>query len=100
MLTVNDCIAFSELLPDEIDAISRHERLNFMVALQKGRTFLDKPWGAPAIRQMMRGNLAEAMRRNQTSDCRHLTEVYTRFRARHPGGVDRRLEAARKQGDR
>ena len=95
MLTVNDCIVFSELLPEEIEAISRHEGLSFMVALEKGSSLLDNPWGAPAIRQMLRDNLSEAMRRNQSGHCLHLTEVYARFHARHPGGVDRRLGSAR-----
>ncbi|UEM02673.1 hypothetical protein JL101_022245 [Skermanella rosea] len=93
MLTLNDCIAFSDLLPEEIEEISRHERLGFVVALAKGHSLLDRPWGAPAIRQMMRDNLVRAMRRGDAARCAPTMEVYHRFQVRHPGGIDRRRTA-------
>ncbi|UEM20023.1 hypothetical protein JL100_023555 [Skermanella mucosa] len=93
MLTLNDCIAFTDLLPEEVEEISRHERLGFVIALAKGHTLLDRPWGPPAIRQMMRDNLARAMRRGDAGRCGPMVETYRRFQVRHPGGVDRRRSA-------
>jgi hypothetical protein len=91
MLTLDDCIAFSDLLPEEIDEICRHERLGFMVALAKGHSFLERPWGPTAIRQMMRDNLTRLMRGGEIKRATPTLETYHRFQARHPGGVERRV---------
>jgi len=90
VLTLNDCIAFSELLPEEIEEICRHERLGFMSAMAKGRNLLDQPWGEPAIRQILHDNLAEAMKTRHAAQCGKTMETYQDFQARHPGGIDRR----------
>ena len=90
MLTLNDCIAFSDLLPEEIEEISRHERLGFMSAMAKGRNLLDQPWGAPAIRQILHDNLTAAMKTRHAARCGRAMETYQGFQARHPGGIDRR----------
>ena len=90
MLTLNDCIALSDLLPEEIEEISRHERLGFVPAMAKGHNLLNQPWGPPAIRQILRDNMAAALRAPHVERCGRAMETYQGFQARHPGGVDRR----------
>jgi hypothetical protein len=90
VLTLNDCIALSDLLPEEIEEISRHERLGFVPAMAKRHSLLNQPWGPPAIRQILRDNLTAAMRNPHTEQCGRVIETYHAFEARHPGGIDRR----------
>ena len=90
MLTLNDCIALSDLLPEEIEEISHHERLGFVPAMAKGHSLLNQPWGPPAIRQILHDNLTAALRGHQIERCGRAMETYESFQARHPGGTDRR----------
>ena len=90
MLTLNDCIALSDLLPEEIEEISRHERLGFVPAIAKGHNLLNQPWGPPATRQIIHDNLTAALRTQQIERCGRAMETYESFQARHPGGTDRR----------
>jgi len=53
MLTLEDCIAFSELSEDEIDAIAEHEHITEMAALELGNYLVHTPSGekpTPACR--------------------------------------------------
>ena len=90
MLTLNDCIALSDLLPEEIEEISHHERLGFVPAMVKGHSLLSQPWGPPAISQILRDNLTAALRTQQVERCGRAMETYQSFQARHPDGIDRR----------
>ena len=90
MLTLNDCIALSDLLPEEIEEISRHEHLGFVPAIAKAHNLLNQPWGPPAIRQILHDNLNAALRTQQIERCGRAMETYQSFQARHPGGTDRR----------
>jgi len=90
VLTLNDCIALSDLLPEEIEEISRHERLGFVPAMAKGHNLLNQPWGLPAIRQILRDNMAAAVRTSQVERCGRAMEACQGFQARHPDGIDRR----------
>jgi len=90
VLTLNDCIALSDLLPEEIEEISRHEGLGFVTAMAKGHSLLNQPWGPPAIRQILHDNLTAALRTRQIERCGRAMETYHSFQTRHPGGIDRR----------
>jgi hypothetical protein len=90
VLTLNDCIALSDLLPEEIEEISRHEHLGFVSAIAKGHDLLNQPWGPPAIRQILHDNLTAAQGTHQAERCDRTMETYESFQARHPGGIDRR----------
>ena len=39
MLTYNDCLGFSELTPEQVSALARHEHLPEIVALEMGGAF-------------------------------------------------------------
>jgi hypothetical protein len=90
MLSIIDCLGMHELSPDELEAIAEHERLPFIVALEKGATIMDQSWGQPAVRQMVRDNLAHAQNDGQLRRVPQLRDLYLRTCMHLPGGIDRR----------
>lgn len=67
MLTLEDCIALSELTQDEIAAIGMHENLPEIVAAELGCYLVHMPTGADAIGSMIRDDIAAAQARNDLS---------------------------------
>jgi len=72
MLTLEDCIAFSDLTLEEIDAIAEHEHLPEMIAAELGCYLVHCPDGRRAINVMMRDDIAVARSRG---DLRHAAEL-------------------------
>jgi len=92
MLTLRDCIEVAGLDPDEGFAVAHHEHLPDIVALEKEVTFLEKEWGAPAVRQMILDEVRCCC--EQGGDAHKAAEalaLLSRTVLAHPGGVDRRL---------
>lgn len=93
MLTLRDCIEVAGLDPDEVFAVAHHEHLPDIVALGKEVTFLEKEWGAPAVRQMVldevRAHCAEGGGVHKAAEA---LALLSRTLQAHPGGVDRRLD--------
>lgn len=53
MLTIEDCIALSDLTEEEIDAISEHEHIPEIVAAEYGNYLIHTPDGVPAIKRII-----------------------------------------------
>ncbi len=53
MLTVDDCIALSDLTQEEVDAISEHEHIPEIVAAEYGNYLIHTPDGVPAIKRII-----------------------------------------------
>ncbi|HUZ72706.1 MAG TPA: hypothetical protein VMU87_06960 [Stellaceae bacterium] len=60
MLTLEDCIALSELTEEEIDAIAEHEHLPEIVATELGYYLFQSDNGRQAIRVIIRDDIAAA----------------------------------------
>lgn len=60
MLTLEDCIAFSELSEDEIDAIAEHEHITEMAALELGNYLVHTPSGEKRIKKMIADDIRHA----------------------------------------
>ena len=60
MLTFEDCLGFSALTEEEIEAISQHEHLPEIVALELGNYLLHQPDGVPKIKRMILDDIADA----------------------------------------
>src|SRR4051794_15650110 len=60
MLTLEDCINFTDLSMREVNEVATHEGLPPIVALERGVTLLGEDWGRPALRQMIRDNIVTA----------------------------------------
>lgn len=90
MLTLQDCIALSELTPEELMVIAHHEHLPDIVAAEKGYALLQKEWGNPALRQMMLDEISAALREGRKQAALDLLSQLRECCEKHPGGVDRR----------
>ncbi|HSO07170.1 MAG TPA: hypothetical protein VLW45_08015 [Pelomicrobium sp.] len=53
MLSLEDCLALSELTEDEIDAIAEHEHIPEMAALELGNYLVQTPEGEKRIKRMI-----------------------------------------------
>jgi hypothetical protein len=85
MLTLEDCIALSELTKEEIDAIAEHEHLPEIVATELGAYLIHLPGGEQAIKAMIRDDIAAAQARGDHLHSaklklvlRHFNEQYLR----------------------
>ncbi|EKV32587.1 hypothetical protein C882_2666 [Caenispirillum salinarum AK4] len=92
MLTLQDCIALSDLTPEELMVIAHHEHLPDIVAVEKGYAFLQKEWGNPALRQMMLDEVSAALRDGRKQAALELLAQLRDCCEKHPGGRDRRLQ--------
>lgn len=72
MLTLEDCIAFSDLTRQEIDAIAEHEHLPATIAAELGCYLVHRPDGQHTIRAMIRDDIDAARGRG---DLRHSAEL-------------------------
>lgn len=61
MLTLEDCIAFSELTPAEVEAIAEHEHVPAIIATELGNYLMRLPDGPEKICTMIRDDIVAAM---------------------------------------
>lgn len=72
MLTLEDCIALSDLAVEEIDAIAEHEHLPETIAAELGCYLVHRRDGRRLIRAMIRDDIELARKRG---DLRHSAEL-------------------------
>ena len=92
MSTLRDCVDLSGVEPGEIDAVAEHEGLSFIVAMEKGAWMLDQSWGAAALRQIIRDDVAVAAARGASQHAQELRVTYQITDHRLPPGQDRRRD--------
>lgn len=63
MLTYDDCVGLSELRPEEVAAIARHEHLTEIAALCLGSSLLGTEGGKHAIQRMILETIEDACKR-------------------------------------
>lgn len=81
MVTFDECLSFTCLTIDEIDAIARHERLSTFAAAELGEAMAKTPQGLRLIRQFMEESLAACRHPRQAQ---RLQDTLQRFRANYP----------------
>jgi hypothetical protein len=84
MLTLEDCIALSELTEEEIDAISEHERIPEVAALEYGNYLIHTPDGVPAIKRIILDDIDRARARDDLKHALALRLVLRHFVQTHP----------------
>ncbi|MBP2290475.1 hypothetical protein [Azospirillum rugosum] len=84
MLTIDDCIALSDLTEDEIDAIAEHEHLPEMVAVELGCCLVHAADGPRRIARIIRDDIENARSHGQPRHADELTVVLDGFVAHHP----------------
>ncbi|SMH48573.1 hypothetical protein [Azospirillum agricola] len=87
----------SQLAPDEIAVIARHEHLTPAEAAVRGAEMLREPWGHAAMRQMVWDCLCEAKRRADAAETARLTDLYRRTCRRYACPHDRRVSPTREK---
>lgn len=83
MLTLEDCIALSELNEDEIAAISEHEHIPEIVAAEYGNYLLHTAEGVPVLKRLILDDIAAAERRSDLRHALHLRLVLRHFIRTH-----------------
>ncbi len=85
MLTFNDCLGLSELDPEQVAALARHEHLPEIVALEMGWSLCGTPEGKRQIRRMILDDIEAACRKGDTRDAARLGLALHRFLEAHLG---------------
>ncbi|NBB83698.1 MAG: hypothetical protein GVY28_09865 [Alphaproteobacteria bacterium] len=83
MLTIEDCIALSELTREEIDAIAEHEHVPEMVAAELGAYLVETRQGEKRISRMIRDDIAHAKARGDHAHAAKLRLVLRHFLDTH-----------------
>jgi hypothetical protein len=79
MLTLNDCIALSDLTAEEVAAIAEHEHLPEVVAAEFGCYLIHCPDGERAIKAIIRNHIAAAQARRDFRRAGELKLVLQHF---------------------
>ena len=87
MLTLQDCIAMSDLTQEEIDAIAEHEHIPEIVAAELGYYLVHSPEGVPMLKRMIIDDIEAARRRHDTKHALKLRLVLHHFIQTHPDSV-------------
>jgi len=83
MLTIDDCIALSELTKDEIDAIADEQHLPEIIAAELGNYLLHLPNGVKRIRRIIHDDIAAARERGDLRHAANLRLVLQHFVSEH-----------------
>jgi len=86
MLSLEDCLALSELSEDEILAIAEHENIPELAALELGNTLVKTAAGERRIEEMIAEDIAAAQRCGNLRHAAALKLVLRRFVAEHRAG--------------
>ena len=87
MLTFNDCVSFSELTEGEIEAISEHEHVPEILALELAQALLKSPGGIAQIKRFILDDIQHARACGNAAKAARFQAVYYRFDATHPGST-------------
>ena len=84
MLTLEDCIALSDLTEDEVLAIAEHEHLPEMLAVELGNYLIHSPNGVPLLKRMILDDIEAAKKRGDLEHAFRLRLVLRHFIRTHP----------------
>ena len=84
MLTFEDCLAFCELSEEEIAAISQHERVPEIIAIELGEYLIHTDDGERCISRMILEDIVKHLKRGDTKRVESLETVLKHFLATHP----------------
>jgi hypothetical protein len=84
MITIEDCLALSDLTEEEVDAIAEHEHLPEIIAAELGNYLAHLPGGVEQIRRMIRDDIAASWLRGDQRHAFKLSMVLVHFCHEHP----------------
>ena len=84
MLTLEDCIALSDLTEEEILAIAEHEHVPEIVAVEMGNYLVHSADGVPLLKRMILDDIESAKARGDLEHALKLRLVLAHFIRTHP----------------
>lgn len=84
MLSIQDCIAFSELSEEEILAIAEHEHIPEIVAAEMGNYLVHTPDGEVRVRAIIVDDIREAQRCENRERALALKLILKHYLGEHP----------------
>ncbi len=84
MLSLQDCIALSDLTEDEVGAIAEHEHIPDIVAAELGHYLIESGDGVPMLKSMIVEDIEAARRRGDQARSLKLRLVLHHFIKTHP----------------
>ena len=84
MITMEDCLAFSELTEEEILAIAEHEHIPEQAAIAYGEYLLTKENGTKGICKTIVDDIRDAQQRDDRKHTLSLLHVLHHFIRSHP----------------
>jgi len=84
MLTLEDCLAFSDLTEEEILAIAEHEHMPVEAAIAYGQYLLTEEHGTEEICKIIVDDIRMAQHRNDRQHILKLLHVLHHFLRSHP----------------
>jgi hypothetical protein len=89
MITVEDLIDFSELSPDEIEAIAEHTHEPVVVCVAHAETLLECEQGICTIKQYLIDDIEHAKQLGNKQHANTLKSTYKAFEKSHPSQAKR-----------
>jgi hypothetical protein len=84
MLTLQDCIGFSGLTPDQLEAIADHEHLDMIIAAEWAEVTLDKPEGEELVERMLAEEIDRCASHHKDEALRRYQAGLEEFHKQHP----------------
>ncbi|HVI52101.1 MAG TPA: hypothetical protein VM661_12885 [Candidatus Sulfotelmatobacter sp.] len=84
MLSLQDCIGFSGLTPEQLEAIADHEHLELIIAAEWAEQTLDRSDGEELVEQMLTEEVAYCASHHKTDRLRRYMTGLTDFHRQHP----------------
>ena len=84
MICLEDCLDFSDLDNDEIEAIAEHEHIPLICAAEMGCELLKTPTGLVQLHTMVLEDFNHAVECGQTERAGRWALVYQHLQATHP----------------
>lgn len=84
MLCLEDCLDFSDLDNDEIEAIAEHEHIPLICAAELGCELLKTPVGLIQLHTIVLDDFNNALEHGRTERAGHLAQVYQHLQITHP----------------
>ncbi len=84
VLTLQDCIALSDMTEAEVDAIAEHEHVPEILAAEIAYYIIHTPGGVPVMRRILEDDIREAVKRGDLKHASKLLAVLRHFIETHP----------------
>lgn len=84
MISIKDCLDYSDLTEDEVAAIAEHEHLPFATAAQMACCLAQSKDGAEVLRCLLKNAVCDAGSCGHAEALRVARRAYRQFVANHP----------------